>query len=135
MAAFDVVTKIIDRVLPDKEAKAAATLELAKLAQTGELAVLASETELAKGQLEINKVEAGSSNWFVAGWRPFLGWACGLIFVANYIGNPLLAWLSPLLAIPAPPRLDVAEIMPVLLSMLGIGGYRTIEKIKGVARG
>jgi hypothetical protein len=134
IAAFEFVSKIVDRVIPDKQAQAAAQLELLKMHQTGELAELAAETDLAKGQMEINKIEAANSNLFVSGWRPMLGWTCGAIFMANYIGAPLLAWLSPLLDIPPPPRLEMGEVLPVLLGMLGLGGLRTAEKIKGAAR-
>lgn len=132
LEVFNIGAKLIDRLLPNPEAKAAAQLELMKLQQSGELAALTAETELAKGQLEINKTEAASSSLFVSGWRPFIGWVCGGIFFANYVGVPLLAWLSGIWAIPAPPRLDIGEVLPVLLGLLGLGGLRTAEKIKGV---
>jgi len=127
-------TKLIDRLIPDKAAKAEAQLKLLELQQTGELAQLTAETDLAKGQQEINKVEAASTNLFVSGWRPFIGWACGAIFVCNYIGVPLLAWLSGYFNIPPPPRLDIGEVLPVMLGMLGLGGLRTAEKIKGATK-
>lgn len=125
--------KLIDKIIPDKGAAAEAKLKLLELQQTGELAQLTAETDLAKGQQDINKVEAASSSIFVAGWRPALGWVCASIFAANYIGEPILAWLSPLLSLPPPPRLDMGEVYPVLLGMLGLGGLRTAEKMKGVA--
>jgi|SRR6478609_3646039 len=129
-AIFELGSKLIDRLIPDKEKKAEAQLKLLELQQTGELAYLAAETDLAKGQLEINKVEAASENLFVSGWRPAMGWACVAIFVANYIGVPLLAWASPLLHVGPPPRLEMGEVLPVLLGMLGLGGLRTMEKMK-----
>lgn len=126
-------SKLIDKLIPDPQAKAAAQLELAKLAQTGELAQLASETQLAQGQIDINKVEAASDKLFVSGWRPAMGWCCVAIFASNYIGVPLLAWVSPLIHVPAPPRLDMGEVLPVLFGMLGLGTLRTVDKVKGVA--
>ncbi len=126
------VMKVLDRVLPDPTQKAQAQLELAKMAQTGELAELAAATDLAKGQLDINKTEAGNASLFVSGWRPAVGWVCVAIFASNYIGVPLLAWLSPLVDLPAPPRLDIGEVLPVLFGMLGLGSLRTAEKLKGV---
>jgi hypothetical protein len=82
-AGLDFVSKIADKIWPNPADKAAGLLELEKLRQTGELAVLAAETELAKGQLAINAEEAKSENLFVAGWRPFIGWVCGLAGLCN----------------------------------------------------
>lgn len=127
------VMKILDKVIPDPQAKAQAQIELLRLNQAGEFKELDAQLEMARNQTAINVEEAKSTNLFVSGWRPFLGWTCGFIFVSNYIGVPLLAWLSPMLDIPAPPRLDIGEVLPVLLGMLGLGSLRTAEKVKGVA--
>jgi hypothetical protein len=124
--------KLIDKLIPDPGAKAAAHLELAKLAQSGELAVMAADTQLAQGQLDINKIEAASPSLFVSGWRPAMGWCCVAIFAANYVGVPILAWTSGIYHWPSPPRLDIGEVIPVLLGMLGLGALRTTEKVKGV---
>lgn len=127
------VMKIIDKVIPDPAAKAAAQLELIKLNQAGEFKAIEADLQMAQMQANVNLEEAKSANLFVSGWRPFMGWACGGIFVCNYIGVPFLAWISPLADIPPPPRLDIGEVLPVLLGMLGLGGLRTTEKIKGAA--
>jgi hypothetical protein len=127
------IMKIIDKVIPDPQAKAQAQLELIKLNQAGEFKELDAQLELARNQSDINKIEAASPNLFVSGWRPAMGWACVGIFIANYIGAPLLAWLSPVLDVPPPPRLDIGEVLPVLFGMLGLGTLRTQEKIKGAA--
>ena len=91
--------------------------------------------ELAKGQLEINKAEAQSRNIFVAGWRPFIGWTCGVAMAYNYVVHPImiftLAQLDYLVALPA---LDLGEMMPVLMGMLGLGGLRSFEKYKGISK-
>ena len=91
--------------------------------------------ELAKGQLEINKAEAQSRNIFVAGWRPFIGWTCGVAMAYNYVIHPImifvLAQLDYLVALPA---LDLGEMMPVLMGMLGLGGLRSFEKYKGISK-
>lgn len=126
--------KIIDKVIPDPQAKTAAQLEFLKLQQAGEFKELDSAVALAKQQNDINLAEAQSSNWFVAGWRPAMGWCCVSIFAANFIGVPFLSWISPLLDIPPPPRLEIGEVLPVLLGMLGLGGMRMNEKIKGAAK-
>ncbi len=127
------VMKIIDKIIPDPQAKAQAQLEVLKMQQAGEFKELDAQLQMAQMQASVNLEEAKSPNLFVSGWRPFIGWACGAIFVSNYMGVPLLAWISPLVHIPPPPRLDIGEVLPVLLGLLGLGGLRTTEKIKGVA--
>ena len=74
---FDLGKGLIDRLFPDPAAKAAAQLELLRMEQTGALAQLAAETDLAKLQIQTNIEEAKSTNWWVAGWRPAIGWVCG----------------------------------------------------------
>ncbi len=122
--------KVLDKVLPDPQAKAQAQIELLRLQQAGEFKEVDAQLEMARNQTQVNVEEARSTSLFVSGWRPFIGWTCGFIFVSNYIGVPLLAWLSPVFDIPAPPRLDIGEVLPVLLGMLGLGALRTQEKIK-----
>ena len=73
---FSAAQSLIERFFPDPEKKAAAQLELLKMQQNGDLAQLAAETDLAKLQVQVNLEEAKSANWFVAGWRPFIGWIC-----------------------------------------------------------
>lgn len=137
MGVLDIIAgpifKIIDKVIPDPQAKAQAQLQLLQMQQAGEFKELDAQLEMARNQTDINKIEAASPNLFVSGWRPAMGWACVAIFVANYIGAPLLAWLSPVFHIPPPPRLDIGEVLPVLLGMLGLGTLRTQEKLKGAA--
>ena len=123
--------KVLDRVLPDPAAKAAAQLELLKLQQAGEFRQLEAELQMAAAQTDINKIEAASQDNFTRRWRPAMGWCCVAIFAANYIGAPLLAWLSPLLNIPPPPRLEIGEVVPVLLGLLGLGTMRTSERLAG----
>ncbi len=137
MSILDIIAgpilKIVDKIIPDPTAKAQLQVELLKLNQSSEFKEIDAQLEMARNQTSINVEEARSASLFVSGWRPFMGWVCGFIFVSNYIGVPLLAWLSPVFDIPAPPRLDIGEVLPVLLGMLGLGGLRTAEKIKGSA--
>lgn len=131
LALFDIGTKLINKLIPDPQAKAAAQLELARLQQTGELAALAAETDLAKGQQAINLAEASSENLFVAGWRPFIGWTCGAAFAYHFILQPLLAFLFSAAGHPIQlPVFQMGELSTVLMGMLGLGGLRTFEKIK-----
>lgn len=130
-AALDIGGKLIDRLWPDPEQRDAAKLELLKMQQTGELAVLAAETDLAKGQIEINKAEAQSGNLWVSGARPFFMWVCGTAFAYHFVLQPLLAFLlaaaghSVVL-----PAFDIDALMTVAMGMLGLGAFRTVEKIK-----
>lgn len=127
-AALDIGGKLIDRLWPDPAQRDAAKLELLKMQQSGDLAIIT-------GQLEVNKEEAKSASVFVSGWRPFIGWVCGMACAWNWIGLPvvkagLLVAGHSLDLRPA----DLTEMLPVLMGMLGLGGLRTIEKLNGQAR-
>ena len=116
--------KVIDKFIPDPEAKIKAESELR--------AVL---LEWDKGQLEINKVEAAHANIFVSGWRPFIGWTCGAAVAYQFVVVPWLTWVSAMMQITVPvaPSLD-DMLWQLLFALLGMGGLRTYEKVKGVAR-
>lgn len=124
--------KLIDKLIPDPQAKAQAQLDLAKLQQTGELAQLQAETTLAQGQLQINQVEASSTNLFVSGWRPFIGWSCGIGFLYQVLISPIGTVLGMNILHWAPfPAIDSESLNTVLFGLLGLGAYRTVEKITG----
>jgi hypothetical protein len=78
-------------------------------------------------QNEVNKIEAQHRSIFVAGWRPFIGWVCGLALLYNFIIRDLVAWVSPNIM---PPALQMEHLLTVLMGMLGLGGLRTYEKLK-----
>ena len=123
------VTDVIGRFLPeDKEKRAAAEREIEK-----QLATHLAKIDLA--QLEINKQEAAHRNIFVAGWRPFIGWSCGIAMCYAYIIQPItifvLAQTGNLVSLPT---LDLSEMMPVLLGMLGLGGLSSFEKYKKISK-
>ncbi len=120
-----IVGKLFDKVLPDTEAANAAKAKLLELQLSGELSQIT-------GQLDINREEAKSTNWFVAGWRPFIGWICGVGLGYVAIVEPMArfaaqVWFSYNGAFPA---IDTTLTMQVLLGMLGLGAMRTTEKIK-----
>ena len=123
-----VVGDVLDRFFPNKEEKEKAAREIeAKLAEH------LAKIDLA--QLEVNKQEAAHRNLFVAGWRPFVGWTCGLALFYTYVVQPMamfvMAQTGDLVQLP---HLDLSTMMPVLLGMLGLGGLRTYEKFKGVSK-
>jgi len=128
-AVLPSVMEVAGRFLPeDKEKRAAAEREIqAKL--TDSLA----QVDLA--QLGINKVEAAHRSMFVAGWRPFIGWTCGVALMYTYVLQPILVFgLAQSGYLIELPRMDLGELMPVLMGMLGLGGLRSWEKVKGVAK-
>jgi|TARA_R110002153_G_scaffold44792_1_gene126319 hypothetical protein len=122
------VAGLLDKFIPDAGEKMAIAHELSTMAER-------HAQELAKGQLEVNKVEAASKSLFVAGWRPFIGWVCGLGFLSNFILIPMANFGLALAKIAVVvPMIDTAQMMPVLLGMLGLGGMRTVEKLNKVSR-
>ena len=128
-AVLPSVMEVAGRFLPeDKEKRAAAEREIqAKL--TDSLA----QVDLA--QLGMNKVEAAHRSMFVAGWRPFIGWTCGVALMYTYVLQPILVFgLAQAGYLVELPKMDLGELMPVLMGMLGLGGLRSWEKVKGVAR-
>jgi hypothetical protein len=122
------VGDVLDRFFPDKE-----KAEQAKREIESQLTEHLVNIDLA--QLEVNKAEAKSRNVFIAGWRPFIGWTCGLALCWTYILQPMaqfvLAQTGHLIDLPG---LDMSTMMPVLLGMLGLGGLRTWEKHKGLTK-
>lgn len=130
-----VLGNLLDRVFPDKQAADEAKLKLMQMAQNGELAELDADVKLAAGQNEVNKVEAASSSLFVAGWRPFVGWTCGLAFFFKYVGGPGFFVLAQMFGKNIVlPTLDASELTPILFGMLGLAGMRSWDKLKGVAK-
>lgn len=127
-ALIDIGGKLIDKLIPDPAAKAAATMKLMELQQSGDLAVIASQTKL-------NEIEAANPNLFVSGWRPFVGWTCGLGLAFQVFFGPLIIWLGTLFGrAMTVPTLDTTLLTTLLIGMLGLGGMRTVEKLQGVAR-
>lgn len=133
-AILDIGGKLIDRLWPDPAQRDQAKLELLKMQQTGELAQLTAETELMKGQLAINTEEAKSSSIFVSGWRPFIGWVCGSAFALHFLFLPLFNFIAMQAGYPEVHiTFDMSSLMTVLGGMLGLGGLRTVEKVKKVS--
>ena len=119
-AVADLAGTVINKIWPDKTEQ--------------EKQQLAAAVMVVQGQLDINKAEAANPNVFVSGWRPAIGWVCGAACAWNWIGLPVSKAVLQLaghdLALnPA----DLSEMMPVLLGMLGLSGFRSYEKVKGVA--
>jgi hypothetical protein len=120
MPKLNVVAGIIDKVAGHVDKFTLDKEEKAQLIQ-----------EINKAQIEVNKVEAGSSSLFVSGWRPFVGWTCGVALCYHFVLQPFLMFV--LLSIGNPMELPVFHmetLTTVLMGMLGLGGLRTYEKVK-----
>ena len=114
-------TKLLDKVIEDKDQKNALAHEIATMAER-------HAQEIAQGQLEVNKVEAAHHSIFVSGWRPAIGWVCALgLFYNVILANIIGIWVDV-------PEIDTTLLVPVMMGMLGLGAMRSYEKVQGVSR-
>ena len=115
------VTGLLDKFIPDADEKAKLAHDIATIAEKQ-----AHETVMA--QIKVNEVQAAHKSLFVAGGRPAIMWICALGLFYNVLVYPVLdIWLDM-------PELNTDILMPVMMGLLGLGGLRTAEKFKGVAR-
>ena len=123
------VTGLLDKFIEDKDQKAKLAHEIATMAEK-------HAHESAMAQVEVNKAEAGHRSIFVAGWRPFIGWTCGVALAYHFVVAPLIIFGAGWAGTPIPdlPTFDMDSLMTVLLGMFGLGGMRTFEKAKGLAK-
>ena len=123
------VTGLLDKFIPDADERARLAHEIATMSER-------HAQELAKGQLEVNRAEAAHKSLFVAGWRPFVGWTCGIALAWHFVGQPLVVFGVALAGVGTPelPTFEMESLLTVLLGMLGLGGLRTFEKTRGVSR-
>ena len=118
------VTKILDKLVADKDLKTKLQHELEMVIHSANLA-----------QMEVNKAEAVHKSVFVSGWRPFVGWTCGISLAYHFLLAPLLQFSFALAGIEQDlPEFDFSQLSTILMGMLGLGGLRTWEKMNGVAR-
>ncbi len=117
------VLGIVNKFIPDPAQRAQAENELR-----------AALVSWDAGQAKVDAAEAASPSLFVAGWRPFVGWCCGGALAYQYVLVPLAVWAASWsgAALPHPPALD-DTLWQLMFGMLGMGGLRTYEKIRGVA--
>ena len=123
-SVLGVADKVLGKFVADKDLRAKLEHEL--------------KTELHRAnmaQLEVNKVEAAHKSMFVAGWRPFVGWTCGVALAYHFLIAPLLGFMLVLYGIDTPmPEFEFSQLSTILMGMLGLGGLRSYEKMKGVHR-
>ena len=128
-AGIGLVDTFIGKFVKDKDLAAKLQAEVRSQEFQGDI-------NLSLAQVSLNQTEAASKSIFVSGWRPFIGWICGVGLAYAFILSPIMRF-AVVLAMETPPDfpvLDISELMPILLGMLGLGGLRTYEKVKGVSR-
>lgn len=123
------VTGLLDKFIPDAGEKAKLAHEIATMAEK-------QAHELALAQIEVNKAEAASGSIFKGGWRPFIGWTCGVAFAYHFVVQPFMIFIALTAGVQLPPlpEFEMGSLMTVLGGLLGLGGLRTFEKYKGVSK-
>ena len=119
--AIDIRTAITGEAPIDATARAELEMKLAEI-----------EASVLLGQAETNKIEAQSTSIFIAGWRPCIGWICAVGIGVEYIIRPVADWIAAMVGKTVEtPALDVGQLIALVVAMLGIAGYRTLEKSSG----
>jgi hypothetical protein len=123
------VSQLVNKFVPDRDAQVKLQAEL-------QMKLMEIESDAAKQQAEINQVEAANSNLFVSGWRPCVGWVCATAFAWQFVIQPFFSFAYTLYTKqPAPVvALDHDALNTVLFGLLGLGGFRSWEKVKGVSK-
>ncbi len=134
---LDILGPIVNKVLdfiPDPAKKAEAQLRLQQEINANEQAIMKAVLGADAAQIDVNKVEAGNPSLFVSGWRPFVGWTCGLGFAWATLVQPVLVFILAVFHHPmVTPQIQTEVLMQALLGLLGLGGFRMMEKKWGVA--
>ena len=135
-AILPTVSRLLDKLIPDPEARAKAQLDLLRLEQEGAFKEMDAQLQLNIAQAEINKIEAASQNGFQAGWRPLAGYACVFGLGYEFLLRPLLPWILAVCQVPDVPALPSLDdvLMELVFAMLGIGGMRTFERSQRVKK-
>lgn len=132
LSLLNPLNTLLDKLLPDKSQNDAAKAQLLSMQVKGEL-------DASVAQVQVDNSEAASKSVFVAGWRPWVGWVCGFAFAYTYILQPTIQTLLVVFHSNFDPtklpHVDISEMMPVLLGMLGLAAARTVEKVQGVNAG
>lgn len=116
------IGSVLDNVFTSDEERLDKQAILARIGQRPQLA-----------QVELNKIEASHRSLFVAGWRPFIGWVCGFGIAYGFIARDLIAWVLAIQGstVEPPPELALEHLMALVVSLLGLGAFRSVEKLQG----
>ena len=128
LAIIELGAKLLDKVIPDKDAREKAQSELLKAAND-------QDFQLSLAQIRVNEEEAKSENIFKSGWRPAIGWICVFGLFYNFVLYNILLWAVATFGINiTPPALMSDILMELVFAMLGLGSLRTFEKVKGLTK-
>ena len=138
-SVFEFGKDVIDKIFPDANKRAEEMRKLEELKQQGDIAQMQAHVQLLLAQIDVNKTEAQSKSFFIAAWRPFIGWIGGLAMAYQFLGYPLLIWFWAYgqarewipLSLQAPPVLNTDALFAMVTAMLGIGAMRSYDKTKG----
>ena len=143
------LAKDIRTAITGKEAITAAEREKI-LENVAEMEKLSLQADMAinEGQMKLNEIEEGSGSLFRGGWRPAVGWICVCGLAYQFIVLPIFPWMVSIVShtvysfypslallshkVPPMPPLDMGTLLSLLMGLLGLGGMRTFEKIKGL---
>ena len=132
-ALLPTISGLLDRLIPDPEARAKAQLDLLKLQQDGAFKELDAQLQINLAQAEINKVEAASQNGFQAGWRPLAGYMCVAGMGYEFLLRPMLPWVLTVSGVEAPPLPSLDGVLfEMIFGMLGLGAMRSADRWKRV---
>lgn len=131
-ALLPTLTGILDKVIPDPEARAKAQLDLLRLQQEGQFKELDAQLQVNLAQAEINKIEAASQSGYQAGWRPLAGYVCVSGLAYEFLLRPLLPWLMVVTGVEGVPDLPSLDgvLFELIAGMLGLGTLRTADRWK-----
>ena len=122
-------TDLLDKFIEDKDQKAKLAHDLATMADK-------HAQEISLAQISVNKEEAASGSIYKGGWRPFIGWICGIAFFYHFVCQPLVIFIVAIAGVDIPdlPEFQMNTLLTVLGGLLGIGGLRSYEKTKGLTK-
>ena len=116
--------KVLDKFVEDKDLKAKLQHEMNMQLHDANLA-----------QIEVNKAEAASASIFKGGWRPFVGWVCGVAMLYHFLLQPIIVFILSASGVTFDlPQFDMGSLMTILMGLLGIGSLRSFEKFKGITK-
>lgn len=134
------ITTAIDKLFPDANTAAEHKLKVLELQQAGAFKELEAQLERDLAQIALNTEEAKSTSIFKSGWRPFIGWTCGFGLAYQFLFRPIVSYMvsvsgyafgADMAIFPIMPELDIETLMTLLFGMLGLGVYRTYERVSG----
>ena len=116
--------KVLDKFIQDKDLKAKLQHEMDMQLHNANLA-----------QIDVNKAEAASGSIFKGGWRPFVGWVCGVAMLYHFLLQPIIVFTLSAAGITFDlPQFHMGSLMTILMGLLGLGGLRSFEKHKGITK-